>query len=863
MSAVQVDTPTLAAGFLEILFDECDDLWIDVRMVEERGGGNNRPLWFRSPAELAAALPRLADTAYQEGRSLFFGVLPRKARGNGTREGVAAGWVAWADVDFKETPEQELDARLAAVPAPSITVRSGHGLHLYWLMQERTDPAVLEGLSQRIAAAIGADSCHDCARVLRLPGSLNLKEGWKDGVYTPPAAAPVVTMPTCDPSRRYNPHDFDMLPEVERRVATVDHAERRQPVVGLPPVVARLLRAHGWLRELWEGRGRSSGDTSNSGYDLALAGALTRCGVLDPDTLDAAVRARPYRASGHKAARTDRDVERVVDRALADARDRARREPRAPAAELPPPHGDDDMPRRADEVGEVDPPRAAVDVLDLSSERCTDLGNARVLVRLHGRDLRWCGAMPGDGWMVWDGTRWRADDTLAVRRLTDDVAEEWRRNAPPEVTPALDDDDKAQNAMRKAVRAHAASCESARSIRAMLEIARSRDGIASRSGDWDADNMRLNTPSATYDLERLRMYPPRREDLITRSTAVDASAEDCPAWSAFLWTVAGGTGPAIDRAAATAIAAEFPGSERARANLHAAELVAFLQRVAGYCLSGDTSEQCMFIAYGTGANGKGTFLNTIKAIMGDYAQGAQVATFTDRKAISIPNDLAALAGARMVLCSEPEEGAPLAEGLVKMVTGQDTITARFLNREFFDYLPRFKLWMMTNHKPVIKGTDNGIWRRLVLVPFVVTIPEHQRDKHLPDKLRAEYPAILRWMLDGLKQWRATGLATPDVVRAASAAYRTEMDVVGDFIADRCRLDEAAAAGNAELYGAYKTWATDLGLRPMSHKGLSRALQQRGLKQSPARVGGRKWLGIALVGDNAGSATRPPPRWDDG
>lgn len=352
MSAVQVDTPTLAAGFLEILFDECDGDWIDVRLIEEHKQGGCRQLWFRGVRAFLDRLPSLADTAYREGRAVFFGVLPRGQRGNGTKSGCAPGWAIYADIDYKDVPQEEAEQRLRAFPAPSMVVQSGHGMHLYWLLQERADPPVIEEYSRRVASALGADSCFDCARVLRLPGTRNLKEGWSGGTYTAPAAAPLVRLPVCDPSRRYQPHDFDFLPEAEPSPSTVAHVPRAGSIIeGVPAVVGRLLRKHEWLRALWNGEGRASGDTSNSGYDLALAGALTRCGVIDPDVLDAAVRARPYKGGGNKEGRTDRNVQRCVDRALADAAARRPRETgqgqgQGQEPEGPPPPGDEDAPRR-------------------------------------------------------------------------------------------------------------------------------------------------------------------------------------------------------------------------------------------------------------------------------------------------------------------------------------------------------------------------------------------------------------------------------------------------------------------------------------------------------------------------------------
>lgn len=505
-----------------------------------------------------------------------------------------------------------------------------------------------------------------------------------------------------------------------------------------------------------------------------------------------------------------------------------------------PEHEHLELVRNEGDLIDPDDPGVVVDLLDTDSERCTDLGNARILVRLAGNDIRWCGAMPGEGWMLWDGSKWRPDTTRRAYRLADIVGEEWRRRAPPESGDlVLSAAEKKAKDMRKTILAHANKCESAAGIRNMLEVLRGRQSIAVDVDAWDKDPLVVNTPDATYNLRTVKRYAPRRGDHITRSTSVGAELAECPVWRAFLLRIMGGPRIEATHEAVTAAYAD-------PANAAAVEMVAFLQRCAGYALTGDTSEQCMFIAYGTGSNGKGVFLNTLKAILGGYAQGAQVATFVDRKAGGIPNDLAALAGARFVLCSEPNEGAPLDEGLIKTVTGQDTVTARFLNREFFDFIPQFKLWMMTNHKPPIKGTDNGIWRRLRLIPFTVTIADDEKDGELPNKLKAEYGAILRWMIEGLKAWRTGGLACPAAVHRASAKYRQEMDMLGDFLDDRCEVNSLESADNGPLYASYVEWAKDNGLRPRSHKWFSQELSRKGFAQGGTRTTGRAWRGLSLT-----------------
>lgn len=456
-----------------------------------------------------------------------------------------------------------------------------------------------------------------------------------------------------------------------------------------------------------------------------------------------------------------------------------------------------------DDVPTGAPPGVPLDDDPTTVERPTDLGNSRVFVRLHGRDVRWCPAMPGSGWMIWQGSRWVPDETRRTMQLAADVAVEWRNRA--------DGDPKLLK--------HALRSESAGSIRALLDLACSHRDVATKKDAWDADLWLFNTPDYTYAPLSLTRYPPRRTDLITRQAAVSADPDGgCPVWLGFLRRVMGGD----------------------------EEMVSFLQRAVGYCLTGSIQEQCLFIAYGRGANGKSTFMDTVSYLLGDYAVTTPVETFVGRREGAIPNDLAALAGARLVTCSESTEGAGLDEGLVKLATGGDPISARFLNREFFSFIPRFKLWMLTNHKPVIRGTDEGIWRRLRLIPFLQVIPPEERDGQLPTKLRKEAPAILQWAIEGLKEWRRVGLAPPAAVLEATAEYRAEMDILGDFLTDCCTLGENLQTGNAEVYAAHRGWCRDNGLKEWSHKRLSRALMDRGITQAQVRGDGRVWRGLALL-----------------
>jgi len=276
------------------------------------------------------------------------------------------------------------------------------------------------------------------------------------------------------------------------------------------------------------------------------------------------------------------------------------------------------------------------------------------------------------------------------------------------------------------------------------------------------------------------------------------------------------------------------------------DMIEFLQRAVGYSLTGETSEQCFFLLYGTGANGKTTFLEVMRTILGDYAMHSPAETFmVKQNGAGIPNDLARLRGARYVTVVESDDGQRIAEPLVKMVTGGDTITARFLHREFFEFKATFKVWLATNHKPVIRGTDYAIWRRVRMIPFTVTIPEGERDKKLPEKLLSESTAILGWAIEGALLWQKRGLAEPDMVKAATENYREEMDPLADWLAERCVTGpELQGLG---LYSDYEVWAKENGRRPMDGRAFARRLEELGFKRD--RRGGRtSFIGLGLSGE---------------
>jgi putative DNA primase/helicase len=442
----------------------------------------------------------------------------------------------------------------------------------------------------------------------------------------------------------------------------------------------------------------------------------------------------------------------------------------------------------------------------------TDLGNARRLAELHGEDFRYC--KPWGRFLVWDGKKWAEDDTGAVDRMAKNTVRTIDREAAN--TEDLDE--------RKALRRHANSSEARNRIEAMIALARSEPGIPVVPEEVDQDPWLLNVENGTLDLRTGRLRPHRREDMLTRIAPVEFIPEaQAPTWQAFLERV-----------------------------LPSESLRRFVQRAVGYSLTADTRERVLLILHGTGRNGKSTLLEAIRDVLGDYAMKTPAETLMAKPAGGIPNDLARLNGARFVAASETEANRRLAEALVKEITGRDTISARFMRAEWFDFKPTHKVWLATNHKPEIRGTDPAIWDRIRLVPFDVRIPDEEQDKALPEKLEKELPGILAWAVKGCLQWQAEGLGEPEEVRSATEGYRAEMDVLAAFLEDRCVVTPRAEVGATPLYDAYKAWCDETGEHPETQTRFGRRLGERGFESCRDTQTRRKvWRGVGLLDASAG------------
>jgi putative DNA primase/helicase len=452
---------------------------------------------------------------------------------------------------------------------------------------------------------------------------------------------------------------------------------------------------------------------------------------------------------------------------------------------------------------------SAVSTDPLPKEPRTELGYARRLVEVYGDRLRYVPSWRR--WLIWDGTRWAHDDTGQAARWQKVIARQLTTGA----LAILDKDERraALNAARRA--------ESSAGISGALTLASTEASIAISHTDLDADPFLLNCRNGILDLRTGELVPHDPTRLLTKITASAYDPEEAVGteWTKFLERVQ--PDPAMRD---------------------------FLSRLLGHAIEGKVTTHILPILFGNGANGKSTLIDAVIAALGDYADAADPELLTARSFDAHPTGIADLFGLRLAVLHESDRGRRLAEGTVKPLTGGDRVKARRMREDFWSFEPSHTFAMLTNHKPLIGGTDEGIWRRLRLVPFDVVIPDAEQDEDLPDRLALESDAILSWMVAGYRDWRGRGLDEPDQVRSATKSYRAESDALARFLGERCLLGRDFRTRSSQLYAEWRCWCDAQGEDAGTQKAFTTALQNKGYDTSRTNVGAM-WTGIGIANDD--------------
>lgn len=466
-------------------------------------------------------------------------------------------------------------------------------------------------------------------------------------------------------------------------------------------------------------------------------------------------------------------------------------------------------------------------IVPFGSETTPDLSHDCLALDLSkagfGKDARY--VHKWGKWLFWTGSRWKVDERLLHLTTTRDFLRvkakkliEWGEKKAQQAT-----SEKQADKLLKWTHDNAKALRQANTVASVESMARSNTDLVATVEQFDSDLMLLGTPGGTVDLRTGELMPAERNHWITKHCSITPAepGEEAPLWDAFLQRI-------------------FDGNT---------ELIDFLQRAAGYALTGQTTEHKLLFLYGTGRNGKSVFLNTIFDIMGDYAKRAPAQTFLDSSGERHPTDLAGLMGARLVAGSELPPGKAWNESIIKDLTGGDIITARFMRQDFFEFMPQFTLFIAGNHQPAFRGIDEAIRARVVLVPFTQTIPKEERDPELPQKLREEWPNILRWMITGAVKWQERGLDVPETVQAASDEYLESEDTLGEFISEHIDQMGMGSVKVSDLFERFTSWQKSSGItQPWTKKAMTQAFRERGFEPTRLTGGARGFKGMMLKPD---------------
>lgn len=794
-----------AEAFINALYGNVKQGFLNLWTLEDK---KTRWYQFNDTKSLIEEAMRLRDT-----HNVYFGVGVRKEDlgefKRGKNEDVSYLPGVWVEIDLKggvhaaeNLPTyDDVQSILETFPLePSIINHSGGGLHVYYLFDEPAQLLSKQNIQSaermlsrfqnvfiRLARVknLHIDNTADLARVLRVAGTYNLKSEPK----------PVKTS-LFEPDRRYSINDlYHAITSIEALFPDEPRvkAERKQYDSEIPDAKypGRIAQECQFINDYLNHQ-----ETASYGEWVAALTIASYC--EDGDELV------------HEWSKEHPDYkEQEVDRKYNEIR--TKMSPRT-CQSMQQEFGKCNGCRHFNKIKspislgmERKKQMAKEQPKVQKSFKRTDLGNAERLVDRHGENIRYCNDF--GAWYLNNGKLWSPDKTNRILQFAKDTV----RAIYEEAAQAEDPD------TRKSLAEHAVRSESRARIESLVALAKSEVPVIPE--EMDKNEWLFNCDNGVIDLKTGKLHPHNRELMMTKISPVKYDSEaDCPTWIQFL----------------NDIFQDEQGNVKQ-------DTIEFLQKAAGYSLTGSTKEQVLFFLYGTGRNGKSTYMNVIQKILGAYGKQTNSETFTLKKNERVNNDVADLVGARLVAATESEENARLAESLIKQLTGGEEIRARFLFQNNFVYTPTYKIFFITNHRPVIRGNDEGIWRRIRLIPFTVTIPDHKLDKDLPEKLRNEMPGILRWMVEGCLKWQKEGLGAPEEVTEATNNYRNEMDTMGNFISDYCITHEAAKSFGNDLYRQYQEWISETGEYELSKPKFNRKLEDKGFKK------GRDGRGIYFLG----------------
>jgi len=756
---------------------------------------------FTIPGERDAAMPCAVErnaagmTAYWTSNLSRSGLHKKAAKAD-----ITAACFVWADIDpdlkthgsYAGARAHLLDTELPRLRAahPTVILDSGNGLQAFWKMAEPmaiadvTDIDAFETVNKAFGIQFRGAGTHNIDRVMRVPGTINYPSRAKLSKGYPASPSMARMIVTEGPS-----HEWANLVAVTKPAPPEPPGQTSSAPDPLQARFEQALRIDAKLAARWGGSTDGLQDRSGSAMDFSVASMLRVYGfssieirrLLEPWPHGSDVGRRD-------GAVADRYWDRVWDRA-GTAEDGAQTRPSTPVTGVTP------------DAGKV----------PVAQHLTTDLANANRIQRAYGSDI----VVAAGRWYVWSGTHWAADEPAAYRRtcelskMINAEAREWETRS--SAAASGEEADKYQ-AIATVLRKWASKSEMRNTIDAAF--GQLRKLLSIDPALLDADPWLLNVANGTIDLRTGELRDHRQEDYITQLIDIEYD-------------------PGARAAAFERMLVEITNEDQVAQR----PLAAFLQRWFGYCATGSTREQSFVVHWGAGANGKTTLLEAIAGVLGPYATTAPPRLLMATKGERHPTEIASLFGRRMVTAHESGEADSLNEDLIKQATGSDRLTARFMRQDFFSFLPTHKLQLLTNHKPLVRGQDTGMWRRILLVPYAVRFGtagevargerERLKDVDLPQKLLVERPGILSWIVAGARQWHERGLNAPDIVRAAGAEYRSEQDRVGQFAAEHLvRNPEGVEplTGAYSVYDRYRRWCESSGYVKLGRERFKEALR---------------------------------------